>query len=205
MTAAVSAALEALYTAFADAPRPTVIPHSPLKQLDTAPLLTKPLRALTDEDLSDYHFGVFNTITEDSFAYFLPRLVELTHDETSVLCTELIYQKVAQDGWQHWPMPRREAFQSYLDAVVASFAEEAQWDTADRVCGLGSLLDDLPERLNILLQDTAAACANLLTLHENDGGNSFWDKRSAGYTRYVAWLHSDAVFQRVLEIYSTRQ
>ena len=205
MTAALTTALDALYSAFADTSQPTEIAHSPLKQLDTSPLLTKPLRELTDDDLSDYHYGVFNTIVEDSFAYFLPRLIELTHEEMSVLNTELIYQKVAQDRWQSWPTPRREAFQSYLDAVLASFAEEAQWDIGERICGMGSLLNDLPERLTVLFEDTEAARENLLTLHEDDAGNSFWDKRSAGYTRYVAWLHSDAVFQRVLEIYSARQ
>jgi hypothetical protein len=86
--------------------------------------------------------------------------------------------------------------------VITSFAEEAQGDIADRVCGLGSVLDDLPERLTVLFQGTEAARENLLTLHEDDAGNSFWDKRSAGYTRYVAWLHSDVVFTHVLEIYS---
>jgi hypothetical protein len=201
MTAAVSDAIETLYAAFADAPQPVEIFHSPLKQLDTAPLLTKPLRTLTDDELSSYHFGVFNTIAEDSFAYFLPRLIELTHDEMSILATELVYQSVARDGWQSWPMPRREAFQSYLDTVIASFVEEAQWDIGDRICGMGSLLDDLPERLGILLQDTPAARENLLTLHENRG-NAFWDKKSEGYQRYTAWLNSDTVFERVLEIYS---
>lgn len=205
MTAAVSTAVNALYTAFADAPRPTVIHHSPLKELDTTLLLAKPLRDLTDDDLSDYHFGVFHTIVEDSFAYFLPRLIELTHDEMSVLSTELVYQKVAQDGWQSWPTPRQEAFRSYLDAVLASFVEEVQLDIADRVCGLASVVDALPERLTVLFADTAAARANLLTLHENNAGNSFWNKHSTSYTRYVAWLHSDAVFQLVLEIYSTRE
>ena len=203
MTAAVSAAIETLYATFTDASRPTVIHHSPFKQLDTAPLLTKPLRTLTDDELSDYHYGVFNTIVEDSFAYFFPRLIELTHNEMSCLSTELVYQSAARDGWQNWPTTRREAFQSYLDAVVASFAEEAQWDIGDRICGMGSLLDDLPERLIILLQDTLNACENLLALHESGGGNSFWDKKTESYQRYQKWLHSDTVFVHVLEIYST--
>ncbi|MCX6367670.1 MAG: hypothetical protein NTX57_13330 [Armatimonadetes bacterium] len=205
MTAAVSAAIETLYATFADAPRPTIIHHSPFKQLDTAPLLTKPLRTLTDDELSDYHYGVFNTIVEDSFAYFFPRLIELTHNDMSSLNTELVYQSAARDAWQSWPTLRREAFQGYLDTVIASFVEEAQWDIGDRICGMGSLLNDLSERLNILLQDAEAARENMLRLHEDGGGNAFWDKKTESYQSYQKWLHSDAVFERVLEIYENKQ
>ncbi len=202
MTVAVSLAIETLYAAFASAPRPTEIYHSPLKQLDTTPLLTKPLRTLTDDELSSYAFSVFNTVDEADFAYFFPRLIELTHHEQSILHIELTYQKAIQDRWQDWPIPRREAFQKYLDAVITSFVEEVQGDIADRICGVGGLLDDLTERLCILLQDTHAARENLLTLHEDGGQNHFWDKKRASYLRYIAWLNSDAIFTRVLEIYA---
>ena len=60
-----------------------------------APLLTEPLCTLTDDELSDYHYGVFNTIVEDSVAYFFPRLIELTHNDMSSLNTELVYQSAA--------------------------------------------------------------------------------------------------------------
>ena len=205
MTAAVSSAIETLYAAFADAPRLMSIHHSPFKTLDTEALPTKPLRKLTDEDLDIYHYRVFHTIVEDSFAYFFPRLIELTHNDMSCLNTELIYQKAVLAGWQSWPPPRHAAFQSYLDAVIASFTEEEQVDIDDRVCGLGSLLSDLPEHLEILrISGTDAAQANLITLHEDNAGNSFWDKTSTAYQSYRAWLHSDTVFERVLEIYDSK-
>lgn len=92
--------------------------------------------------------------------------------------------------------PRRAALQLYFDAMVASFAEEVQGDIGERVCGLGSLLDGLPERLEILLTDTPAARENLIHFYE-DGAKSIFSSHRA----VRVWLESDRVFERVLQLY----
>ncbi|WP_135230028.1 hypothetical protein [Deinococcus fonticola] len=72
-------ALEAVYTAFAEMPRPEYIQHEPyeLEPGEVRQLLTFPLRELSPELMRSYKFeSVYNVGTWDDFRYFLPRLLE---------------------------------------------------------------------------------------------------------------------------------
>ncbi|SMB81383.1 hypothetical protein [Deinococcus hopiensis] len=77
-------AVEELYQAFADLPRPQHIVHEPyeLHPHEIQQLLGCPLRELPPELMRSYLFDALFTVgTWDDFRYFLPRLLELVPAE----------------------------------------------------------------------------------------------------------------------------
>jgi len=171
VTPNVATAIEALYTAFADAPPPRALLYSPYKQLNTEPLLTKPLRTLTNDELAVYGFSVFTTIDGSDFAYFLPRLIELSHTPDFLNELEIIYGKVTLAKWHLWPHRRREAMENYIHAVLASFEEEEQWDANER-----------RQCLELLLNHKATHATPTVVYPDSDG------KPMADNTKQWRWI-----------------
>lgn len=207
MTPDVHRAIEGLYTAFAAAKRPSDIPMSPVKDpADFASLLITPLRQLTAEQLWQYSFSLFKTVGDTpDFEYFFPRIIELATDPFSRLEIEVVFQKPAMAGWpDDWRKDRRQAFQSYLDAMIASWSvttcEIDSW-----VCALSFCLPDIDRRLEVLMSGSDAANENLLSFYAGNSeslsrhrlGNAFWDISSGTHAKVVAWLEREDVLKRV--------
>lgn len=211
MTPEIRQAIEGLYTAFADAKRPSEIALSPVKDpADFATLLTTPLRQLTADQLWQHSFSLFYTVGDlTEFEYFFPRIIELASEPFSPLEIEVVYQKPALAGWPNeWRKGRRKAFQDYLDAVAASWASTA-CEIGSWVCALSFCLPDIDRRLEVLMSGSDAANANLLSLYEGNSesltrnrlSNSFWDRSSDTHARVVAWLKREDVQQRIQQLY----
>ena len=71
MKCSLEKAIERLYQAFADVPKPKVIEGCPCciedKNIDV--LLTKPLRIISAEDLGEYAFCLFNTVGDEKASF----------------------------------------------------------------------------------------------------------------------------------------
>lgn len=135
-------AIEQLYGAFQDMPRPTAITHESwelqegeVKQLTTSPLCEIP-SALMRSYLSD---AVYNVGTWDDFRYFLPRLLELAQAREVAL--EQIGQRIeyARERGYSLEIGQRQALRDFavmlwddLLSVDALEAERAlSWETME--------------------------------------------------------------------------
>lgn len=207
MTPEILNAIEGLYTAFAAAKRPSFIDISPVKDpADFAMLLTTPLRELTSDQLWQHSFSLFLTVGNIAeFEYFFPRIIELASLPFSPLEIEVVFKKPAMAGWPiKWRKDRRNAFQAYLDAVVASWATTV-CEIGGWICALSFCLSDIDRHLNVLMSGSDAANENLLSFHEENSqtlarhrlSNSFWDRSSDTHARVVAWLERADVQQRI--------
>lgn len=200
-------AIEGLYTAFDDAKRPSFINMSPVKDpANFAALLTTPLRQHTAEQLWQYSFSVFFTVGDVSdFEYFFPRIIELASAQYPDLQIEVVFQKPAMAGWPNaWRKDRRKSFQTYLEAMSASWASTV-CDINNWVCALSFCLPDIDAHLDVLMSGSDAANENLLAFHEsnreslikNKLSNSFCDRSSETHARVVAWLERADVQERI--------
>jgi len=207
MTPEISQAIEGLYTAFEDARCPSSINMSPVKDpADFAALTTVPLRQLTAEHLRQYSFSLFLTVGYIAeFEYFFPRIIEVASVPFSPLEIEVVFKKPAMAGWPNeWRKDRRQAFQAYLDAMVASWATTV-CEIGGWVCSLSFCIPDIDRHLDVLMSGSDAANENLLSFHEENSqtlarhrlSNSFWDRSSDTYARVVAWLEREDVQQSV--------
>src|SRR5262245_26685041 len=73
-------AIEGVYTAFLDVPRPTSVDGCPccIGQKGISILLSKPLRELSPDDLTHYAASAFLTVgAVEDYLYFLPRILEI--------------------------------------------------------------------------------------------------------------------------------
>src|SRR5882762_1635090 len=81
MNTEIQAAIEALYAAFSDAPKPMIIEGCPccIERKDVDVLLTTPLRQITPDQLTNYAASVFLTVGSiEDFLYLLPRILEIS-------------------------------------------------------------------------------------------------------------------------------
>ena len=110
--------LEEIYALFA-ARAPAVIEGCPccVDRRNVDPLLTRPLRALTGDDLRRYVSGVFLTLgAERDFRYLLPRILELAIlDPGSLPDVEIILGNLARANWKSWAKGEREAIEALVD------------------------------------------------------------------------------------------
>jgi hypothetical protein len=207
MTPEIHQAIEGLYTAFTDAKRPSAIDMSPVKDpADFAALLGVPLRQLTAEQLWQYSFSLFLTVGNIAeFEYFFPRIIELASVPFPQLEIEVVFKKPAMAGWPNeWRKDRRKSFQTYLEAMIASWASTV-CEIDNWVCALAFCRPDIDAHLDVLMSGSDAANENLLAFHEanreslikNKLSNSFWDRSSDTHARVVAWLQRTDVQQGI--------
>lgn len=107
------------YRVFAAA-APDVIEGCPCciasRKVDT--LLTRPLRALSGQDLWRYVSGVFHTIgSERDFRYLLPRILEISViDPRNANDPEIVLAKLRLGRWHGWAERERRAVEEFVDA-----------------------------------------------------------------------------------------
>ncbi|MDZ4287478.1 MAG: hypothetical protein U0984_05950, partial [Prosthecobacter sp.] len=164
------------------------------------------MRELTQEHLSGYAFSVFYTVGDrPDFEYLFPRILELaTQDSDFGIDREIVFKRPGLAGWPAWRNDRRQAFQSYLDAVIASFGDHPWTDESELdsyVCSLGFCVDDLAPRLNVFLRDTPTAAANLILFYEANSrelpkrrlSNAYREKDQPNKEQVIARVEQQAV------------
>ncbi|MBC6456988.1 hypothetical protein [Actinomadura sp. HBU206391] len=198
--------VERLYRAFADVRRPARVEGCPCCVEPDAdrPLLTRPLRALTAQDLSRYGAKALNTWGgADDFRYFAPRLLELsTAGDLDWPDIEIVFGKLAQAGWPQWP--QRRAIEEFMAAFWSdTLARHPRRPRIDAVlCALGCAGADLAVRLTEW--EELAGEPPVRHLHELATSeltwsrgrprlrNAFWDTTGPQYREVIDWLTGGA-------------
>ena len=198
-----SLAVERLYAAFADVPRPTEIHYCPCcLTVEEERRLLSPVavRELPAEVIQPYAADVMLTVGGvDDFRYFLPRILDIA-------CTvgfdwpdlESLATRLRMARWQTWPADEQDTIRDVLKALwaatLAVFPSDPDVDTV--LCAVGNAEDDLEPYLRFwasaLDRLTAATQLRDLLYHgcRSDGRawrllNAFWDGRDSQVT---AWL-----------------
>jgi hypothetical protein len=208
-------AAERLYDAFGDVPRPQRVegcPHCTGPDEDL-PLVGRPLRELSAQDLSRYAFKAMSTWgTAEDFRYFAPRVLDLTAAGAMAWPGfEVVCAKLSQAGLHTWTQqPAVEEFlRAFWTATLRQFP--ASVPVSEVAGGIAVVARDISpylaewERL-----DTAAYVRNLREVAESEL-NSLrpgWRLAEAGAVtesagRLRQWLTTgaaaDAVIARALQ------
>ena len=117
--AALQAAVENLYAAFAHYPLPSQIDVSNSATIfDQERLRARPLRELRACDLEKYAFEALTSWgNELDFKHFLPRLLELQAFDTAwLLEAEILLEKLHLANWRKWSQAEQATVEAYLTA-----------------------------------------------------------------------------------------
>ncbi len=209
--AALHAAIEALYAAFARYPLRPRVEGCPccVDEGDVERLHGRPLRALTADDLGNYAFSALYTWgTLDDFKHFLPRLLELVaHEPEWWVDPEVVTGRLSYAGWRDWPEPERAAIEAYFGALwrfvlVADPGEAGARHIAvgSGLCAIAQAADELGPFLDQWRRACHEETAALWHLARYVNGNaaalfqkgkldgSFWREREGPMGRVIAWL-----------------
>ncbi len=200
-------ALENLYAAF-KSPVPRRIDGCPCcvdgKRVDR--MHDVPLRDLTADDLNRYSFSVFTTVgSESDFRYFLPRILEITANDSGYINVEVILGKLWLAGWRSWPEADRRPVIDFIDAwfdITCHQPIEDEWDMPyeldSLICGIARTGLDVAHYLQRLLgcpdQLRAFHALNGRRLaDENRLTNGFWADHEAQAATLIKFLNSAEV------------
>lgn len=222
MTTDVTAAIDALYAASADVPRPTTIEYCPccFRPDDERELLAPvPLRRLPARALSAYAASALLTVGDVAdFRYFLPRLLEtLLVEGVDRPDLEVVGNRLRMAQWTSWPGPQPDAVRAVLAATwrrtLATDPDDG--GDADQVlCTLGNAENDLAPYLaewtwSLAMPAAAAQLRNFLRhgwrwrRGTRTLTNGFWDYRPDQATQVLAWLGGSPLRAAVSAAFST--
>lgn len=200
--------IDALYAAFAAVRRPTGIVGCPccIEDKQIAVLLSRPLRALSAEELSSYASSVFLTVgDEEDFRYFVPRILEISATDPGWWSDpEVVARVLAEARWQQWPTAQREAVANVWDGRFTELIEAAEGSELDSwLCALARAGFDLLPFLARLSQRPAAVLA-LYGWHANEIvehrlANGFWDEATQGRREVIDWFHSPEISRLIID------
>ncbi|GLZ14945.1 hypothetical protein Acsp04_51800 [Actinomadura sp. NBRC 104425] len=195
-------AVEGLYAAFADVPRPRAVAGCPccVAPDEDRALLARPLRELGAADLRRYAAKAMTTWgAEEEFRYFAPRLLELAADDAFVWpSVEIVFGKLGMVPWTQWP--QRAALEEFLAAFWARTlaSHPSRPDAGTALCALTLAVSDVAPYLSGWERlDTGAAVRQLHDFTADGlrwrGGrvrltNAEWDTNVPAYRQVVAWL-----------------
>ncbi|MBA4032879.1 MAG: hypothetical protein C0478_18580 [Planctomyces sp.] len=167
-----------------------------------------PLRKIPPEAISWYAASAMTTIgNEEDYAYFLPRILELSILENLKFPDlEITGKRIHMSGYSHWPEKRRLALTQVFVAVTSStlangkFFELDSWITAIALTG-----QDIQPYLAMLEQHPNAVLnyfeGNAATLPEGRLRNAFWPASHPGQDAIVAWFRSPAIRKILFDAY----
>ncbi|MEV4478404.1 hypothetical protein [Micromonospora coxensis] len=212
MSESLAAAINSLYTVFAQVPRPSSVDYCQccFTPEDERALLTAvPVRQLSAEALRPYAANVMLTVgSVADFRYFLPRLLEIACGEGfSWPDLESVAGRLRFAEWRRWPDEERDAVRTFLAALwanaLAGGPDDEDVDTV--LCAIGNAEDDLAPYLtewtSALARPTArpAAAAQLRSLLDSGCRsdrnrrrltNAFWRDRDSQAEQVITWLSS---------------
>ena len=203
MKTPLQAAIESVYHAFSEVVRPHSIIGCPccLNDKQICVLLSKPLRILSPDDLTDYAASVLLTVgTGEDFLYFLPRILEiLTTDSGWWPNPEVVLRRMKDASFHEWPEDRQLSVSKYFKEIISELlSHEGEGYALDSwICALGNLKTDL----NPFLQQIAANPPRLIEYYEVNSENltyerlrnSFWNEAVAEEKSVVEWFKSTEI------------
>ncbi len=213
MARELSDAIEGLYEAFADVPKPVGIAACThcITENEISILLEKPLRELSSEDLSAYASSAFLTAGDvEDYLYFLPRILELSATDDSwwpdIAVTGRAIKNTEPDNW---PEHRRTALAGFFKAVIADLIEREKYGMIDDwMCSAGRAGIDVGPFLEVIETDRAAVLVfweeNAGKLDEGKLANEFWDLPNEEHDKIVRWFNSPRINMIYAEAYGYR-
>lgn len=193
------AAIEAVYAAFSDAIKPSLVEGCPccMTADEYEAITAKPLRELSDAELDEYASDAMLTMgTEDDYTYFLPRILELTIEEGDNWLTaiEITCNKMQMVGFERWNEERQSAIQnlwlSYIREMASS--EDQYFDIDSWLCA--ATLIPIPVAPLLQALETAPDVIremrniNFMTMHQGRLDNPFLEEPSDGQSEIAQWL-----------------
>ncbi|MCC2547471.1 hypothetical protein LJY25_13530 [Hymenobacter sp. BT175] len=155
MTTRLLAAIENLYEVFARYPGNANMDGSPiyddLAEWNAA-LFAKPLRELTDQDLTFFTGSVLLTWGgKDDLKHFLPRILELTAYYNEPYDFWLLFERLTDIDWLGGPELERAAIVEYARALWESLlqdeSDKAEWSFMEYFSTLAHFFPDFTELL----------------------------------------------------------
>ncbi|WP_433143773.1 hypothetical protein ACQPZ8_49095 [Actinomadura nitritigenes] len=201
-------AVEALHGAFAEVPRPVRVHGCPccVAADEDRPLLARPPRDLTAEDLARYAAKALGTWGDEAdFRYFAPRLLELAADDAFAYPDpEAVFGKLSRAGWERWP--QRGAIAAFLHAFwtrsLTGHPGPLRIRTA--LCALGCATGDVAPHL--AAWGRLASLAAIRHLHDFTADDLVWKRGRPApriacpgrpYDQVVSWLFEGAAVRAV--------
>jgi hypothetical protein len=211
MNPSLEQAIEGVYAALRDVPRPASVDGCPccIDRKGISVLLSKPLRDLSPEDLTHYAASVFLTVgSVEDFLYFLPRILEILAIEHDWWPDpEVVTRAIHTAGFHSWPDSRQNALRRYFEEAVGDLLGSASsgFEIDSWICALGRLHLALAPFLTRI----AASRGGLLEFYEVnsqslvDGclANDFWDEAPDERKQVVDWFRSPATQKLIEEQY----
>lgn len=206
---ALSSAIQGVYAAFADAPRPRSIDGCPccLDDKDIDALISTPLCELTPKVVGFYASSVFLTVGgRPDFNYLLPRILEILVTEQHWWPDpEVVGRAIHDSDYEHWPAARRHAVEHYFESGFAAIlnSEIDFIDAESWLCMLGHVGVDLRPFLDGMLafpSQVAELFASLnQALSRGRALGGFWEPIPDSAQVVVEWIHSEPVRRIVHE------
>jgi hypothetical protein len=203
-------AIEQLYAAFADVPKPRVIEGCPccLDDKDIGTLLAMPLREIGLRDLSPYASSAFLTVgSAVDYAYFLPRILEISAtDDTWWPDIEVTGRAIRSCDPDSWPAVRIVALRGLLSSVISEAIASGAYDKLDGwMCAIGRMGFDVAPYLEQIAKVPAAVLAyferNARCLPHARLCNAFWELPSAAHDEIVRWFNTAGIRKIAFEAY----
>jgi hypothetical protein len=201
-----NAAIEAVYDAFSDVEKPSVVDGCPccMTADEYKTLTAKPLRGLSSAELTQYASDVMLTMgSEDDYQYFLPRILELTieDDPEWITSVEITANKLQMAGFRRWNAKKQASINDLWLAVIRDIATTESdpellglrafdidtWIGAATlipipVSPFTDFLEAFPDIVRILYKH------NFKTVFQGRLDNAFLEEPSDGQTEIANWL-----------------
>lgn len=203
-------AVDCLYTAFADVPKPRHIDGCPccIEKKNIGVLLSAPLRELTPDDLSAYAASAFLTVgTVADYFYFLPRILEISIREPDWWPDiEVTGRAIAAAEPGSWSCSQRSTLLGFLHAVIDWIVESGEhWLLDEWLCAIARMGINIQPFLDQVAQSPGAVLAyfqaNARCLQRNALCNPFWELPCAGHDTIVQWFKSEPIRKVPWEAY----
>ena len=203
--------LDALYSAFSDVPKPTRIQACPccLNEKEICTLLSKPLRELSEVELSSYSGSAFLTVgTQVDYLYFLSRIIEIAclHKGQCSPDFEITGRAVGETCPAEWPEHRKTALLDVLHATLQNAIDDENGDVIDQlICAMAKMGVNIAPFLLAVETSSSAVLAyyerNSRSLVKSKLGNSFWERALPGFNEVIKWFQSPKVVQIIFDGY----
>lgn len=191
-------AIDCVYSGFANVARPKRVDACPccLDSKEISTLLSKDLREITPPELSGYASSVFLTVgSEEDFAYFLPRILEiLVTDESWWPDPEVVGRAIGTYTWKRFTGAEQAVLAHFFDTVLEDLVSASEVDgyTLDSwLCCSSHFLPKWKEYLS-LVEKTPLALTRLYEWHSEELArgaiaNGFWDD-SPRKSEFFVWI-----------------
>lgn len=209
MNSQLQTAIENVYAAFKDIPKPQLVDGCPccIDKKGISILLTKPLRELSPDDLTHYAASIFLTVgSVEDFFYFLPRILEIRVTKTHWWPDpEVIAGALLNSAFHSWPETKSIALKEFLNAVIEDLVakDDKGFELDSWICALAKLkfqlnpyLEKIADRKPCLISYYEVNSQQLL---ENHLANSFWNDAPKEHRQVVEWFQS-AEIKKTIEL-----